>query len=153
MRQRVIWTWLIPVVLAAALGLLLSAIGATAEPLASARVACTNGLGNGGFEEDTDWTLPGTAFPAAYSTAMAHTGERSLRAGILTTEPDVYSYSAANQAIVFPTAVPTDVATGTMTATLTVWWWPITTEGELTQTVGAAAVDQSVDVADAPGDR
>ena len=119
--------------------LLLSAIGATAEPLAAAKVACSEGVGNGGFEEDADWTLPGTAYPAAYSTAMAHSGERSLRAGSLMTDANVYSYSAANQAIVFPSGMQTDVETGTITATLTVWWWPVTTEAELTRTASAAA--------------
>lgn len=127
----------------AALGLLFSAIGAAAEPLAPARVVCGEGLGNGGFEEDANWTLPGTAYPAAYSTAMAHGGERSLRAGILMTDANVYSYSAADQTIAFPTGVPTDVET----ATLTVWWWPVTTEDELTRTVTSAAGGYAADLA------
>ena len=143
MRRRVVLTWLILVFVAAAVGVMLSAMSAAAEPVGPARVACGEGLGNGGFEQDAAWTLPGTAYPAAYSTAMAHSGERSLRAGILMMDANVYSYSAANQTIAFPTAVPTDVAT----ATLTVWWWPLTTEAELTRTVGAAAADHTVDTA------
>jgi hypothetical protein len=136
MRRRMIWAWLMPVFVVAAMGVLLAAMGATAEPLAAAAAACGDGLDNGGFEEDADWTLPGTAYPAAYSTAMAHSGERSLRAGILMTDANVYSYSAANQALAFPTVVPTDVET----ASLTVWWWPVTTESALTRTVTAAGV-------------
>ena len=139
MKQRFVWTWLIPVLCVVALGLLLSAMNAAAQPLQGARLACGDGLGNGGFEQNTDWTLPGTAYPAVYSTAKAHSGDRSLRAGILMSGENVYSYSAANQTISLPTAVPTDVET----ATLTLWWWPVTTEDELTQTVAAAAVDQA----------
>ncbi len=139
MKQRFVWTWLIPVLCVVALGLLLSAMNAAAQPLQGARLACGDGLGNGGFEQNTDWTLPGTAYPAVYSTAKAHSGDRSLRAGILMSGENVYSYSAANQTISVPTAVPTDVET----ATLTLWWWPVTTEDELTQTVAAAAVDQA----------
>ena len=130
---------MIPVIVIATVGLLLSALRAGAEPRAAAGVACGEGLGNGGFEEDADWVLPGTAYPAAYSTAMAHSGERSLRAGILMTDANVYSYSAANQAIALPTLVPTDVET----ASLTVWWWPITTEPPLTRTVVAAKAGSS----------
>src|SRR5215203_1739895 len=118
MKQRVLWAWLVPIVCVVALGLLLSAMSAAAEPLQETRMACSNGLRNGGFERNTDWTLPGTAYPAAYSTAMAHSGDGSVRAGILMTVENVYSYSSANQTIDFPTAVPTDVET----ATLTLWW-------------------------------
>lgn len=135
MRRRAILAWLMPVMVVAVVAVILSAMGAAAEPLAPARIACGEGVGNGGFEEDAGWVLPGTAYPAAYSAARAHSGVRSLRAGILMTDANVYSYSAANQAIVFPTIVPTDV----QTASLTVWWWPITTEAELTRTVEAAA--------------
>jgi hypothetical protein len=130
-----LWTWLLPIMCFVALGGLFSTFRAAAQPLPPTGVQCGEGLANGGFEQDRDWTLPGTAFPAAYSNARAHRGARSLRAGILTATENVYSYSAANQTIVFPTAVPTDVET----ATLTLWWWPITTEGELTRAVGAAA--------------
>jgi hypothetical protein len=137
MRHRVFWTWLIPVMCVIAAGLLLSAVNAAAQPLPPAAVVCGEGLGNGSFEQNTDWTLPGTAYPAAYSTAKAHSGERSLRAGILMTVENIYSYSAANQTISFPTTVPTDVAT----ATLTVWWWPISGESELTQTTATATLD------------
>lgn len=138
MKQHVLWAWLIPVMCVFALGLALSAMNAAAQPLQPAAQVCGDGLGNGGFEQNTDWTLPGTAYPAAYSDAEAHSGERSLRAGIVITADNRFSYSSANQTIVLPTVVPTDV----QTATLTLWWWPISTEGNLTPTVQAAeAVD------------
>ena len=78
----------------AAVAAVLSAMGATAEartvPLAPVAVTCGEGLSNGSFEEDAAWVLPGTAYPAAYSTAMAHSDMRSLRAGILMTDANVY---------------------------------------------------------------
>jgi hypothetical protein len=56
---------------------------------------------NGGFENDTGWTLRGGRLPR-YTNAMAAAGERSLALGILPGEPNLFSYSTAWQ----PLAVP-----------------------------------------------
>jgi hypothetical protein len=135
MKQHIVLTWLVAAMSVLALGVMLSTLDVFAAPAAQGDVqVCANGLANGGFEQDSAWTLPVTPYRAAYSNERAHNGERSLRAGILSAAENRYSYSSANQALVFPTTVPTDV----QTATLTLWWWPVSGEGELMQ---AAAED------------
>ncbi len=143
MQQRILWAWSIPVLLFVALGVLFTSWRAAAQPLPPAAVVCGEGVANGGFELNTDWTLPATAYPAAYSSAQPHSGLRSLRAGILITSENVKSYSAANQTIVFPTLVPTDV----QTATLSLWWWPVSTEGDLSAESSALLAGEAVDLA------
>ena len=46
-------------------------------------ISCSNRLINDGFEEDNGWTIGVTKYPAAYTTAVAHNGSRSMRVGIV----------------------------------------------------------------------
>ena len=62
-----------------------------------------NMISNGDFEAATGWTLPSTAYPAAYSGDQAHTGSLSLRAGITRAQDNVFSYSTARQTVTAPT--------------------------------------------------
>ncbi len=70
--------------------------------------ACAEGLRDGGFEAGQGWEIVNTAYtagyvskPAAYVTNPVHSGQRALRLGI-TQAPDVFSYSAADQAVTIP---------------------------------------------------
>ncbi|MFH1084921.1 MAG: hypothetical protein V1772_04080, partial [Chloroflexota bacterium] len=62
---------------------------------------CTSGLANGGFETNSAWVLPSTAYSGGYSEALVRSGSRSLRLGIVQGDP-VYSYSTAYQALAVP---------------------------------------------------
>ena len=66
---------------------------------------CTNLFDNSGFETTGDWQIPLTAYPAAYSTAKAHTGNRSMRTGIVNAADNIYSYSDFRQAVYIPSGV------------------------------------------------
>jgi 1-phosphatidylinositol phosphodiesterase len=63
---------------------------------------CEDGIGNGGFEVDGEWELPVTAYRAAYSTAEAHGGSRSMRVGIVSGSENKYSFSSARQWVTIP---------------------------------------------------
>lgn len=82
--------------------------------------SCTEGIANGGFESDGDWELPLTAYPADYTTAAAHSGDRSMRVGIVEPADDVHSYSSARQAV----AIPADA----ISVTLRFWLYPMSGE-------------------------
>ncbi len=84
--------------------------------------ACEERLVNGGFETDAAWVFPNTPYPADYSVALAHTGHRSLRAGIVA-DADLRSYSSARQTF----AIPAGVAN----ATLSLSWLPLSQESGL----------------------
>ncbi len=109
--------------------------GMTAHAATSAGVwhcdaLCEERLINGGFEVvDLGWQRPSTPATAQYSTKYVHTGERSLRTGI-DGAANVYSYSSVNQYVTIPPAATS--------ATLTVWWYPISGEGPL------SAADEAV---------
>ena len=49
-------------------------------------------VANGGFEIDSAWEIPGTAYPARYSTAQARNGSRSMQVGIVESAEDEYSF-------------------------------------------------------------
>lgn len=91
--------------------------------------ACSEQLRNGGFETDEGWTLPVTAYRAAYSTAQQHTGDRSVRTGIVMPADNAFSYSSASQTVQIPT--------GTQTATLSLWLYAVSGEGDLANSAGA----------------
>jgi hypothetical protein len=91
--------------------------------------ACPEGFGNNGFEADTYWGIPVTAFSAGYSTANPHTGFRSMRNGIVNSAHNRYSYSDAYQVTSMPLTVNT----------ATVGMWIYTISGEVT---GRAAEDR-----------
>lgn len=77
---------------------------------------CGEMLVNGGFESDAGWELPLTHYPAAYSTALARSGQRALRVGIVE-GASVLSYSSAWQLF----RVPEDAAS----ARLELWVYPL----------------------------
>lgn len=90
---------------------------------------CEERLINGGFEvKGAGWQLPTTPVTAVYSTKYVHTGQQSVRAGI-DGGANIYSYSAGNQYVTIPA--------GSASATLTIWWYPISGEGPLA--AGSAA--------------
>jgi hypothetical protein len=86
--------------------------------------ACSDLIVNGGFESDAAWQLPLTPFPAAYTTSAAHSGARSVRTGILNSGDNVFSYSSTRQMITIPS--------GTASATLRLWLYPISGEAATT---------------------
>jgi hypothetical protein len=89
--------------------------------------ACNEGFVNNGFELDTAWGIPVTAFTAGYTTAAAHTGTRSMRNGITSSSHNRYSYSDAYQVSSIPLTVNT--------STVGMWIYPIS--GEVgSQTMG-----------------
>ncbi len=61
---------------------------------------CREYIQNGDFEYNFGWTLGGGR-PAAYTTAQAYSGQRSLRTGLLS-GPPVFSYSEAWQRVSIP---------------------------------------------------
>ncbi len=143
MRKKMI-NWLLVALCSAGLALVLISVKTYAKPnVASPRAAnaCTEHLVNGGFETDTTWSLPITPYRAAYSTEQAHSGGRSVRAGIIKPSDNVFSYASAIQTVQIPT--------GTQTSTLVFWWYPISTEGALPQ--AANVVDDATVQAVADG--
>jgi len=78
---------------------------------------CTEKFGNNSFESNSDWGVPITAFSAGYSSANAHTGLRSMRAGIIYTRHNRYSYSDAYQSA--------HIRSGATSARLSMWVYPI----------------------------
>jgi hypothetical protein len=95
---------------------------------------CTQLVLNPGFEADAAWRMAVSAHPAGYSTRLAHDGLRSLRTGIDGTA-DLVSYSAGFQDVAIPIGV-TD-------ATLSFWWYPISTETPL---AAAVAVEPAPEI-------
>jgi len=81
---------------------------------------CVEGIANGGFEYEGDWEISETDCPADYTTAMAHSGNRSMRVGIVEPADNRYSFSSARQLVTIPAH-----ATG---ATLRFWLYPLSGE-------------------------
>lgn len=79
---------------------------------------CSQLVINGNMAEDLAWIMPATPATAAYSTAQAHSGARSIRIGIIS-GPNREAYSSAYQPITIPA--------NTVTATLRFWLYPIAT--------------------------
>jgi hypothetical protein len=77
---------------------------------------CTEKLGNTSFENGSDWEIPITAFSAGFSTDRAHTGARSMRAGITAVPHNRYSFSDFRQGVTIPK--------NTTKAALTLWLFP-----------------------------
>ena len=62
---------------------------------------CSDLIANGGFETTEVWQISSSAYPAAYTTARAHSGQRSMRLGIESGN-NVRSYSTVAQRITIP---------------------------------------------------
>jgi hypothetical protein len=86
----------------------------------TAEVNCSEGLINGGFEDNSGWDIPITEYTAGYSSAEAHSGSRSMRTGIVNPADNIFSYSSARQKVTIPT--------GTTSAYLTFWIKPFSGE-------------------------
>ena len=69
---------------------------------ATSSVTCSEAIANGGFELDSGWQIPSTAYPAAYSIAVARSGMRSARIGIVEPASNVLSYSSVRQTVTIP---------------------------------------------------
>ena len=83
-------------------------------------VGCYEALSNRSFESNTAWIIPATEYSAGYSTYQAHTGNRSMRAGIYYPSHNIYSYSDFRQKVTIPS--------NATSADLMVWIWPESTE-------------------------
>ncbi|HIQ05266.1 MAG TPA: hypothetical protein EYH31_06160 [Anaerolineae bacterium] len=82
--------------------------------------ACQERVANASFEGDYAWRMPVTAYSARYSSDQAHSGVRSMRAGIPPGQPDRYSYSSGYQTV----TIPNDATS----VHLRFWLWPATAE-------------------------
>jgi len=82
----------------------------------TAQVVCSEAIVNGGFEDNSGWVIPITEYSAAYSTAQAHSGSRSMRTGIANPADNIFSYSSARQKVSIPV--------GTTSAYLSFWIKP-----------------------------
>jgi hypothetical protein len=82
----------------------------------TAEVNCSEAIINGGFEDNSGWELPATAYTAGYSSSEAHSGGRSMRTGIVNGVDNRYSYSSARQRVSIPV--------GSTSAYLTFWIKP-----------------------------
>jgi len=87
---------------------------------ATSTALCRNELNNSGFEATRDWYIPLTEYSADYSTDRAHSGDRSMRTGILKLIDNRYSYSDAEQLV----SIPGDATS----VTLHIWLYPISGE-------------------------
>jgi len=67
--------------------------------------SCTERISNGGFENNTAWYIPYTAFSAGYSTWLRRSGTRSMRTGIVYWYHNRYSYSDFRQIVTIPSGV------------------------------------------------
>ena len=82
--------------------------------------ACLERITNGGFENDSAWELPITEYTAGYSTALFHSGARSMRTGIVIPADNRYSYSSTRQLVSIPS--------NAVNATVSFWLYPISGE-------------------------
>ncbi len=81
---------------------------------------CANALSNSGFESNSAWNIPITAYTAGYSTARYKNGARSMRTGIVNAADNRYAYSDAWQYASIPS--------NAVNAKLKMWYYPISGE-------------------------
>jgi hypothetical protein len=106
---------------------------------------CDEGVTNGSFEDDSAWEFPDTEYPAAYTTAITHTGNRSARAGIVEPADNRYSYSSFRQTVTIPTNV--------VSATLRFWLYPVSGEPPVNPVVPARPLAAAIEDVTLAGDR
>jgi hypothetical protein len=63
---------------------------------------CSERISNGGFENNSAWYVPYTAFSAGYSTWLRRSGVRSMRSGIVYWYHNRYAYSDFRQTVTIP---------------------------------------------------
>ena len=108
----------------------------------SASSACTQGVVNGGFEDNVWWTSPASDTPAVYSTDVAHSGVRSARTGILNIANNIYSYSSLRTPLI---GVPGDATS----VILRLWLYPKSGEAATTLQPSAPSLGDFGDAATA----
>jgi len=106
---------------------------------------CDEAITNSGFEDDGDWEIPDTAYPAAYTTVVTHSGNRSMRAGIVEPADNIYSHSIAQQTV----TIPAD----TVSATLRFWLYPVSGEPPASLTLPAQPLAATIEEAALADDR
>ena len=74
----------------------------TTPTATSTPTGCSDRILNGSFEDTSDWVIPITAFSAGYSTDRAHSGDRSMRTGIVHAAHNRFSYSDFRQTVTIP---------------------------------------------------
>lgn len=90
----------------------------------TASAACVDLILNPSFERTEAWVISDTYFWAGYSTTLAHSGARSMRAGIPPGRPETRdSYSSFSQTVLLPQDV--------ITATLRYWYYPLSQDVSL----------------------
>lgn len=107
--------------------------------------SCAEGIANGGFEDDGDWELVSTPYPAGYTTATVHSGNRAMRAGIVEPADNLYSHSIAQQTVTIPA--------GVVSATLRFWLYPVTGEAPAQLTVPSRPLAATIEEATLASDR
>jgi hypothetical protein len=105
---------------------------------------CTEGVANGGFEQDGDWEIPDTWYDAGYTTAKAHSGARSMRVGIVQSGDNIDSYSSARQLI----TVPADASS----ANLRFWLYSLSDESVTGAVLSSGSLPSSMEEAASSGD-
>ncbi|MFO7633829.1 MAG: Gmad2 immunoglobulin-like domain-containing protein, partial [Caldilinea sp.] len=113
---------------------------------------CEQRIVNPGFEMNSGWRFPVTAYSGGYTTEEKHNGERSARLGIRSAGQNVRAYSSVQQTV----TVPSDATR----VILALWWRPSSGEGDLTTAdepsaavLAAAAADILPDAMLSSGDR
>lgn len=114
----------------------------TSTPTRTPTLACYDGILNGSFETTSAWDLPITEYTAAYSTAKARNGARSLRTGIINTADNRYSYSSGRQAFTIPSTA--------YKARLKLYIYPISGETSLNYNLWIPRTPLFSDFSDAP---
>lgn len=87
-------------------------------------VVCSERVGNGGFENNSSWYIPATAFSAGYSSFLQRTGLRSMRSGIYYLVHNTYSYSDFGQSVYLPGWADTATLTFYEYSMSGDWWDP-----------------------------
>jgi PKD repeat protein len=78
---------------------------------------------NGGFETDAAWQFDSAPELGSYTDAAFHSGQRSVKLGILPPARMEYGYAIVSQMITIP------VSSGS--ATLSFWYWPRREDGSV----------------------
>ncbi len=76
---------------------------------------------NGGFETDDAWQFNAAPEVGGYTTAVAHSDQRSVKLGILPPDPIQYGYAIVSQPITIPAPISQ--------ARLSFWYWPRRQDG------------------------
>jgi hypothetical protein len=102
----------------------------------SAVADCSEAIVNGGFESSAWWDLLQGGYPASYSTVRAHSGLRSVRAGIVNSLDNRLADS-------FVRSPAISIPAGASSAVLRLWLFPVTTESVAAAQQRAEEVDSA----------